>query len=1043
MAHRTEQELLRHVRTAVEDVLGRPADAATPFFELGLTSLALVRVRLRLERDLGRPLTDTDLFEHPSAAALAAHLAATGGGSGDAPAQEGTDGPPGEDDDRRIAIVGMAARFPGAADVDQFWENLRAGVCSVRAFAPDAGAPAGPDHVPVAGVLDDADRFDAGFFGMSAREAELTDPAHRLFLECCQRALEHGGYADTVSDGDGGRRIGVYAGGGMNLYGPRLPYFARHGSGTGTGGIAAEMQRLIGGQQDFLATRVAYRLGLTGAAIGVQTACSTSLVAVHLAAQSLLSGENDLALAGAAAVHLPQEAGYAYQPDFILSPSGVCRAFDAASDGTVGGNGVAVVLLKRLDRALADGDEIHAVLLGSAVNNDGDAKAGFTAPGVRGHTEAVRQALARARVAPGSVGYVEAHGTGTELGDPVEFAALARAYEAPGDGADRPRQRCLLGSVKPSVGHLDTCAGMAGLIKTVLMLRHRTFVPTVNATRPSPRLPWAESPFRLATETREWTAEEGAPRRAGVSALGFGGTNAHVVLEEPPARPPAPQPPPAAPVPVPLSARDPESLRELAAALRDHLTRHPGIPAPDVLFTLARGRTHHAHRTVAYGRTAAELAESLGDFLRDSDSGDRRAAGPPGPPAFAFSGQGTSLVGAARGLYAELPVVREVLDTCEEIHRRTERGSLLDVLLADGTEGAPSRPEVAQPALFALQLAQARWWRSVGVEPSYAIGHSLGEIAALCEAGAFSPADGLRFVIARGRIMSGEAVAGGMLAVAADAATVRRVGDAAGVDVAAVNGPRSQVLSGAPDRIEAAERLLAAEDIAYRRLAVDRAFHSALLDPVADELREAAEKVRFTALRIPCADTAGGTVLEAGTVLDAGFLVRQARRPVLFHEALTALRTAGCADFLEIGPGDVLTGMGRAALPDSRWTASRARGTDPALALWPALAALYEQGTDLDWASIAPRGRRIPLPGHPFRRDRYEVPALPGTAAGPSARPEKAAETSTAPPRAGSPESGAAVRQLDLMGRMFDDMSDLMTAQLRSLPGVRGASGTR
>ncbi|MFF9107397.1 beta-ketoacyl synthase N-terminal-like domain-containing protein [Streptomyces sp. NPDC014805] len=1076
-----ERELRERIGAAVEEVLGGPADPQASFLDLGLTSLSLARVRVRLEAGLGRSLPDAALFEHPSVAALAAHLAGlASAGSGVSGPSSATDEPYGSGrapaaGDGRIAVIGMAVRLPGAPDVAAFWANLRAGRSSVRVFGAgrDGGQEGtGDGRVRAAGVLDDVDCFDADYFGMSPREAALTDPAHRLFLECCAHALEDGGYAGQAH----GRRIGVYAGGGMNLYGPRLPYFARHGRGgaASSANVMEDMQALIGGQQDFLATRVAYRLGLTGAAVAVQSACSTGLVAVHLAVQSLLSGENDLALAGAAAVHLPQEVAYAHDPEFILSPSGMCRAFDAASDGTVGGNGVAVVLLKRLDAALADGDEIHAVILGSAVNNDGAAKAGFTAPGVRGHTEAARLALARAGVDADSVGYVEAHGTGTDLGDRVEFEALSRAYRS----RHGRTGHCALGSVKPGIGHLDTCAGMAGLVKTVLMLRHRTLVPTVNVTRPHPGLPWDTSPFRLATEAEEWRTPEGVPRRGAVSALGFGGTNAHIVLEEPPA--PARRPDPAHPLPVPLSARSEAELYEVAARLRDELRARPGLGAAGVHTTLALGRTHHAHRTVVHGRTAGELADALDRFLRTPDVEPPAA---PGPIAFAFSGQGQTVAGTAGELYRHHTVVREVLDACEEIHRQEESGSLLDVLLTPPSGGADVAGPVAQAAQFALQMALVRLWREFGVEPECVLGHSLGEIAALCAAGAFPLADGLRFTLARGRLMDA-AVPGRMLAVEGDAETVRATCAGLPVETAAVNGPTSLVLSGTPDAVDRARAALSAQGIACRPLGVARAFHSALLDPVLPALREVAESVAFAPLRIPCGDSARGEVLPAGSLVDAEHLVRQARRPVLFHRTLTAVHALGYGDFLELGPSEVLTALAARTLPDSHWTASLTREAGGLGALHEALAALYRRGRDLDWRAVGVDGGRVRLPGYPFRRVRHTTPELPWltgaetTAAVPM---EPLAEATTAPvgqesevpaavsteplaeattarvgqeseatepvgqaraaserPTAPHPLTEVAGRQLASMKDLVDDVHDLMTAQLRTLSGLVG-----
>lgn len=1039
----SEREVRRRIGVLVEEVLGGPADPQTSFFDLGLTSLALMRVKVRMEAALDLRLNDTALFEHSSIAALAAHLqpgvAAGPWGSGPAPAAT----------DRRIAVIGMTARLPGAPDLAALWEHLRAGRSNVRTF----GAGQDDGRVRAAGVVDDAECFDAEHFGMSRNEAVLTDPAHRLFLECCAHALEDGGYAGLAH----GQRIGVYAGSGMNLYGSGLPYFARHGMGGAAPSVnvMADMQGLIGGQQDFLATRVAYRLALTGAAVAVQSACSTGLVAVHLAAQSLLSGENDLALAGATAVHLPQDAGYLPDPEFILSPSGVCRAFDAASDGTVGGNGVAVVLLKRLDAALADGDEIQAVVLGSAVNNDGAAKAGFTAPGVQGHTEVVRLALARAGIDADSVGHVEAHGTGTELGDPVEFEALSRAYRS-----QRGRTGfCALGSVKPGLGHLDTCAGMAGLVKTVLMLRHGTIVPTANVTRPSPRLPWETSPFRLATAAEKWRTPRGVPRRAGVSALGFGGTNAHVLLEEPPAATARPQP--AHPLPVPISARSQEALREVATRLRDELRARPGLGVADVHATLALGRTHHAHRTVVHGRTAAELADGLDQFLR-RPGGQRPATA--GPIVFAFSGQGQNTEGTARELYQRYAVVREVLDECEEIYRQEEaRGSLLDVLL---TPPAQDHPEpVPQAARFALQMALVRLWRRFGIEPECVLGHSLGELAALCTAGAFSLADGLRFTAARGSLMSATAP-GRMLALHADADTVRELCAGLTVETAAVNGPRALVLSGEPESIEAAQRVLSARDIACRQLDVDRAFHSALLDPVLPALREVAESLTFTPLRMPCGDSARGEVLPAGAVVNAEHLVVQARRPVLFQRTVAAVHALGYADFLELGPCDVLASLARTALPGSHWTASRAGQPTGPDGLDAALAELYSRGLSLDWRAMDAGGGRVRLPGYPFRREPYPTPELPWLAGTTTPReanrppkhplsepvpPEGAATAlaavvtvppapSPAPVPGTPPQALTAVarEQLAAMEDLVEGVHDLMHTQLRTLAGLDG-----
>ncbi|MDT0379017.1 amino acid adenylation domain-containing protein [Streptomyces sp. DSM 42041] len=1034
-------DLLRLVQREIAAELGREAPADVPFYELGLESVQLVRVRTRLEERLGRRLRQVALFEHPTAGELAAHLARDAEasdsavrGASDVTSQTASHGTPhrpphgtsapavdGRSDDRRIAVVGMAARFPGASSVEAFWAGLREGRSALRVLSPEELADAGlspqqirdPLRVPVAGVLDGADAFDPEFFRMSPAEAELTHPGHRLFLECCHEALENAGHTANGA----GTRTGVFAGSGMHLYGHQQ---ARPGvQDTEPVDPPSGMRATIGREPDFLATRVAYRLGLTGPAIGVQTACSTSLVAVHLAVQALLNDDADLALAGAAAVHTPQETGYRSHPESILSPTGTCRAFAAGADGTVGGNGVAAVLLKRLDRALADGDTVHAVILGSAVNNDGAAKAGFSAPGVPGQTEVVRRALRTANVPATSVSYVEAHGTGTPLGDPVEFEALARAL---GEDTDRTGF-CTLGSVKPAIGHLDSCAGMAGLIKTVLMLRHRTLVPTLNVDRPHPDLDLTGGPLVLGTELRPWRTPDGGPLRAGVSALGVGGTNAHVVLEEAPARPAAAEP--AFPVLVPVSADDPQALAELTGRLAGQLRREPAPAAADVAATLALGRPHRAARTAVVGRTTEELADAL----------ERSAAGaePPaaaGPLAFAFPGQGSAGPGAGRDLYAAFPAYARVLDRCAEVFADEFSGRLLPLLLGDpdggerGSEsgGAAWDTETAQPALFAHQTALAGLWRTWGADPALLLGHSVGEYAALCAGGALALEDGLRLTAWRGRLMQRSCPAGGMIAARMDAEQAERVARLAGAEVAACNGPRSHVLSGPPGALAEAGRALDDEGLSWRTLPVDRAFHSAAVEGAVEEFRSHAERVPFGPLHTPFVTGTDGRVRLPGWVPDAGYLCRQARLPVRFDLTMAAADAHGVADFLESGPGAVLSGLGRHCLPASRWLDAQGEGADQVSGALESLGRLYRGGADPDWHAVVRGGGRIPLPGHPLRRRRIAAarPAFPAPApapapATPAAVPEPSGGAGTGPAAGTEPVAGdvlEAVREL-------------------------------
>ncbi|MEU5028003.1 non-ribosomal peptide synthetase/type I polyketide synthase [Streptomyces milbemycinicus] len=1035
--------ITRTVREETGAVLGRPVDADLPFYELGLTSVLLVRLRARLEERLGTRIPQTAFFEHPTADALAAHLSGTPGRRAE-PAHTGY--VPEDTTDRRIAVVGLSLRFPGAQTPEQFWANLRDGVDSIRTFGAEdlaaAGLPPGflstPGLVPVAGILDGVEEFDADFFGMNPKEAELTHPAHRLFLECCHQALEDGGYAAAGP----GTRIGVFAGSGMNLYGHQRP--SASGSPFDVTDPATGMQTTIGQQPDFLASRVAYRLGLTGPAIGVQTACSTSLVAVHLAVQAVLSGDADLALAGAAAVHFPQKTGYRSHPGSILSPTGRCRAFDAEADGTVGGNGVAAILLKRLDRALADGDTVHAVILGSAVNNDGADKVGFGAPGVAGQVDVVRQALRRAAVPVDTISYVEAHGTGTRLGDPVEMEALARAL---GEGTER-RGFCAVGSVKPNIGHLDSCAGMAGLIKTVLMLRHRTLVPTPHLTRPNPELRLDGGPLTLATELRPWSPPRGVPRRAGVSALGVGGTNAHVVLEEPPAPSATSTTAPELPVLVPVSARDAQALDELTGRLRDRLRQQPELPATSVAATMALGRPHRAVRTAAVGRTAEELARALEE--------QRAPQGPLGLLAFAFPGQGSARPGMASGLYAAYPAARRVLDRCEEIYAAEFGGTLLPLLLVEPSAESEIWPtETAQAALFAHQSALGEIWRAAGVRPALLLGHSIGEYAALYAAGALTLEEGLRLTAWRGRLMHRACPAGGMLAVRADTRTARRIAGAAGAEVAAVNGPRAQVISGSRQALDEAALLLDQEGLRWRALPVDRAYHSAAVEPALREFRAQAEKVTYRPLHTPLVTAADGEVRRAGWTVDADYLCLQARQPVRFDLAMAKAVAQGCEDFVEIGAGATLTGLGRHCAPASRWTAGQGDGDGAAAqahGLLTALGALYGRGAELDWRVLTHGGGRVSLPGHPLRRRPVTAPVAVPVAV-PVPRTPSPPSAAKVPPVAAS-ELIDAVMELTA-GKLGRDAADItpdksffdlgadslslmgMTAELEQRYGVR------
>ncbi|MDP9122601.1 MAG: type I polyketide synthase, partial [Acidobacteriota bacterium] len=621
-----------------------------------------------------------------------------------------------------IAVIGMAGRFSGAADTDQFWRNLVAGVESINFFSEreliesglDPRIVRAPNYVPAYGVLGDIEGFDPAFFGYAPREAEIIDPQQRIFLECAWEALEKTGYDSTRYRG----LVGVWAGVTMssyllNLYPLRDRLMAI--------GIDPTMMA-VGNDKDSLATRVSYKLDLRGPSMTVQTACSTSLVAVHMACQSLLSEETDIALAGAVSAAVPQKAGYFYQEEGIFSPDGHCRAFDAKAAGTVFGSGAGIVVLKLLDGALADGDHVHAIIKGSAVNNDGSTKVGYTAPSLDGQAEVIIEALANAGVEPDSVGYIEAHGTATALGDPIEIQALTKAFR-------RRTERqgfCALGSVKTNLGHLEVAAGIAGLIKTVLAIEHAAIPATLHFERPNPRIDFAASPFYVNTRLSEWPAGR---RRAGVSSFGFGGTNAHVVLEEAPAA--AAVPPEARPWQLlVLSARSGGALEKATDNLAEFLAVHPETPLANAAFTLQVGRRVFEHRRTAVCRDREEAIAALRGRDRERvlsavHDGKER------PVVFLFPGQGTQHVDMARELYQSEEVFRAELDRTAERFRAHLGIDLRTILYPaeDAEEEAIrelSQTAVSQPALFAVELALARLWESWGVRPRWMIGRSLG-----------------------------------------------------------------------------------------------------------------------------------------------------------------------------------------------------------------------------------------------------------------------------------------------------------------------------
>ncbi|MFF3227429.1 type I polyketide synthase [Nocardia suismassiliense] len=848
-----------------------------------------------------------------------------------------------DDSEFRVAVIGMACRFPDADTVTDYWRNLCEGRESVRLLAPEA-MPADPPagYVHAGALLADADKFDAEFFEMTPREAQLTDPQHRLFTLCAWEALEDAGHVAAENP----TPVGVFAGASISTY--LLRNLVGHASVFQS--PSSQLHALHGNASDYLATKVSYKLNLTGPSVAVQTACSTSLVAVHQAAQALLDFQCDVALAGGASVQVPQEAGYIYEEGSILSPDGHCRAFDADAGGTVFGSGVGVVVLKRLADAIADGDHIHAVILGSAVNNDGANKIGYTAPGIAGQRAVIREALSAAGIGADTIGYVEAHGTGTKLGDPIEVSALSAAYREHTDAT----QYCALGSVKANVGHLNSAGGVAGFIKAVLAVREGRIPASLHYTRPNPEIDFAASPFFVNTELRTWSDDV---RRAGVSAFGIGGTNAHVIVEQPPTPKPASvQPGPRALL---ISGRTAQDADRIAARLAEHL-RGTDAELASVAHTLAHGRRTFPHRRMVVASTTAEAAAALG----------KPAAGEAIPsPALAwlFPGQGVALGTAVLELAASVRRFGDRFRECADILRdRTGFDLEAAVRTGDGTEQT-------QVALFGVEYALAGMWREFGAQPRELLGHSLGELVCATLAGVFELSDALALVVERGRIMAA-APPGGMLAVSkgVDVIAARLPED---VWLAADNSATRCVVAGAPAPLFRLAGELSEEGVPSSLLRVGHAFHTPLMDEAAARFAELVRGVPRQAPQVPFWSNVTGAPITAEQAVDPAYWARQMSSTVRFREAAIGLvgRNPGTVA-LEVGPGKSLVSFLRTA--DRAAAAVGSLGTGSAeTAIVDAAARLWLSGITVDFDAIygGETPDTVSLPTYPFALKRYWV----------------------------------------------------------------------
>ncbi len=877
-----------------------------------------------------------------------------------------------------IAVIGMAGRFPGARSPSELWLNVQGGVESIRRLTDaelrDAGVDEetlrNPHYVKAAAILEDMELFDAGFFGFSPREAAIMDPQHRHFLECSWEALEDAGHVPNNFDGS----IGVFGGCGMNAYFMynilTNPEILRS--------VGLFLARHTGNDKDFLTTRASYCFNLTGPSISVQTACSTSLVAIHLASQHLLAGECDMALAGGVTIELPHRRGYLYEEGEILSPDGHCRSFDAASKGTVFGSGVGVVVLRRMQDALHDGDSIRAVIKGSAVNNDGASKVGYLAPSVDGQARAILEALAVANVRADTITYVEAHGTGTPVGDPIEVAALTQAFRT----HTQKRGYCGIGSLKSNIGHIDTAAGVASFIKCVEALRHKQLPPSLHFESPNPAISFSQTPFQVNKTLKEWKTD-GGPRRAGVSSLGVGGTNAHVILEE------APEPPPSSPGKpwklFTLSARSEAALDSAAQRLREHLERNPGLNLADVAWTLQRGRKGFQHRRVFTAMDSSEACALLANPDKKRVFSGQSADSDP-TVTFLFPGGGAQYPDMGLELYREEPAYRSEVDRCLDIILRCHSIDLRSLLFPRPGSGEAAAQELEKPSrsilsVFTVEYALAKLWMSWGIEPAAMTGHSLGEYTAACLAGVFSLEDALYIVALRGEIFD-RVPAGTMLSVPLAEAELRPLlGEE--LSIAAVNAPSLCVASGSVDAIAALAKLLEGKRIEARRVHIAIAAHSHLLDPFLTEFASRLNRVRFKTPERPFISNLTGTWARAEDVASAQYWVRHLRSTVRFSNGLEELLKKPNRIFLEVGPGTTLSSLTRLNLPPGTPNVVLSSLRHPQEAVsdlsfaYTALGRLWLTGHDIDWSKLhgGEMRQRVSLPTYPFEHQRYWLDA--------------------------------------------------------------------
>mgnify|MGYP006276447399 CR=1 FL=1 len=938
------------------------------FFDLGGHSLLLTKVNEVLRHQFNRDIPLIKLFEHPTIRSIANWLDQ---GNPLSIANKISNTQTNSELDQSIAIIGIAGKYPGADNVDIFWKNLKEGKESIRFFSEEELVEAGiepeliasPNYIRGTGVLSNVTDFDAEFFSYTPAEAKFIDPQQRLFLETAWEALENGGYGDLEN-----QFIGVFAGVGHNDYLIRniVPHVE-------SGHDVSIFQLIIGNDKDFLATRVSYAFNLTGPSITLQTACSTSLVAVHHACRSLLSGECDMALAGGVAVKVPHTGGYIHEPGMITSPDGHCRAFDMNANGTVWGSGSGVVLLKPLQKAIQDRDTIYAVIKGSAINNDGSSKVGFTAPSVRGQVNVIQQALHNARVAPNTVDYIETHGTGTDLGDLIEITALKESYPS-SHNQDRTQ---ILGAVKTNIGHLNTAAGIAGLTKTVLALQNKQIPPTLHFQKPNPKLELEKSQFQVSNQLLEWPANE-HPRRAGVSSFGIGGTNAHLVVEESLIKHESKSE--RIWQVIPLSARSPNALAQTKKRLIEYLTDNPSTELENIAYTLGIGRKNFSYRTSYAVESTKQLISELESDLQSFKT--IKSADAP-KVAFLFPGQGTQYLHLGRMLYLNEPLYKEIVDDCAQ-HLKP----LLQVDLREFIVGAENPTTdstriqetwLTQPLLFVTEYALAQLWISWGVKPDAMIGHSLGEYVAACIAGVFDLETVLSLVAQRGRLMWSTPT-GSMLAIGHELSQFD-ISAYPELSIATINSPSSFVVAGPDEAINQLSKNLDQSNIASTKLQTSHAFHSSMMDSILDEFKKTLQKYQLSKPTNPFVSNLTGSWISPEEACSVDYWVTHLRSTVQFSKGLETILSEEGFIFLEVGPKTVL-----GSLVKKSNLAKQALGIVHSLdidkytedrSISAAVAKIWELGYPISWKHYYAKEIlcRVPLPTYPFDRKRHWIDA--------------------------------------------------------------------